>query len=233
MNLQTDPHGKDPHEKGAKLDAGKIRPGLVLGAFSRALTEVTKVGTFGAQKYTDNGWLEVPNGVERYTDAMLRHYLDEAQGVHTDPETGLLHAAHLAWNALARLELMLESAEICEILAESFDSDPWEDESTGDPHLDALVADRFATDVQVVDVQVVDSERFAELAGAPLTLAAASALRTVRSSAETGSVSRSAAESAVRAIRMPPAGFAPVTAEHEKWAAEVLSQVQSERQGEI
>ena len=101
---ETDPHGRDPHEPGAKLDAHKPRTGFVLLGFNRALTEVARVGTFGATKYTDHGWLSVPNGRERYTDALLRHLLtDESH----DPDSGLLHAAHAAWNALARLELQL------------------------------------------------------------------------------------------------------------------------------
>lgn len=107
VRAEVDPHGKDPHEKGAKLDAGKVRPHLVISGFSRALLEVGKVGTYGANKYTDNGWMEVPNGVSRYSEALMRHYLAEtAEGSH-DKDTGLLHAAHAAWNALARLELML------------------------------------------------------------------------------------------------------------------------------
>jgi hypothetical protein len=108
---ETDPNGLDPHEPGAKLDAGKIRPQLVLGGFSRALEEVVKVGTYGADKYTDNGWMQVENGIERYSDAAMRHWLEEAQGLECDPESKLLHAAHHAWNALARLELILRDAE--------------------------------------------------------------------------------------------------------------------------
>ena len=104
---EIDPHGKDAHESGSKLDAGKNRLGLVLHGFARALTAVGAVGTYGANKYTDNGWTEVPNGVARYTDAMYRHLLKEAQGELRDPDTTLLHAAHTAWNALARLDLML------------------------------------------------------------------------------------------------------------------------------
>lgn len=107
---QSDPTGRSAHEPGAKLDAGKIRASLVLGGFSRALAEVSKVGTFGAAKYTDNGWRTVPNGFERYSDAQIRHLLQEASGEQVDPESGLLHAAHTAWNALARLELLLTSA---------------------------------------------------------------------------------------------------------------------------
>lgn len=103
---ERDPNGIDQHQPGAKLDAGKPRPHLVLGGFSLALLEVAKVGTYGANKYTDNGWMSVDNGVARYSEAMLRHYLAEQRESH-DRDTGLLHAAHEAWNALARLELML------------------------------------------------------------------------------------------------------------------------------
>lgn len=108
---ELDPTGRSAHEPGAKLDAGKPRCGLVLGGFSRALEQVAQVGTFGAAKYTDNGWRSVPAGQERYTDALWRHLLAEAQGQQADPDSGLLHAAHTAWNALARLELILHEME--------------------------------------------------------------------------------------------------------------------------
>lgn len=92
-----------------KYDAGRMRPSLVLLSMSRALQSVSEVATFGANKYTDDGWREVPDGVRRYTDAMLRHLLAEASGEVNDPESGLPHAAHIAWNALARLDLMLRA----------------------------------------------------------------------------------------------------------------------------
>lgn len=94
-------------EKGIKLDAGKPRLDLVLGGFARALMAVGEIGTFGADKYTDNGWLTVPDGEARYTDALLRHLLAEKAGAHSDLESGLPHAAHVAWCALARLDLQL------------------------------------------------------------------------------------------------------------------------------
>lgn len=105
--MESDPTGKRPNEPGSKLDAGKNRLGLVLCGFARALQEVGKVGTYGANKYTDNGWMEVPDGEMRYTDAMLRHLMREAAGEDNDPDTGLHHAAHCCWNALARLDLAL------------------------------------------------------------------------------------------------------------------------------
>lgn len=96
---------------GVKYDAGKPRYGLVLGGFPRALERVVQVGTFGANKYSDDGWLSVPDGHARYTDAMLRHHFAEAGGEELDGESGMLHAAHRAWNALAVLELKLIELE--------------------------------------------------------------------------------------------------------------------------
>lgn len=95
--METDPTGRDPKDPGAKLDAGKPMAGLVLGDFSLALLAVSEVGTFGAKKYTPHGWLVVPNGRVRYTDAMIRHWLAEpSEKVNVD--SGLLHSAHVAWN---------------------------------------------------------------------------------------------------------------------------------------
>ena len=111
MNEQ-DPNGINQHESGAKLDAGKNRIHLVLSGFSNALQVVSEVGTFGAKKYTDHGWLTVPSGIDRYSDAMLRHYFKEQSGELIDEDSEMLHAAHLAWNALARLELLLNKSRV-------------------------------------------------------------------------------------------------------------------------
>lgn len=100
-----------PRKAGVKHDEGKIRAGLVVLGFSRALEAVSKVGTFGAIKYVPGGWLSVPDAEARYTDALMRHLLKESQE-QVDPESGLMHAAHSAWNALARLELMLLTEEV-------------------------------------------------------------------------------------------------------------------------
>lgn len=110
LSLESDPGGLDPHAPGAKLDAGKNRLGLVLGGFAKALEEVGKVGTYGANKYSDNGWKKVEKGAARYDDAMLRHWLAQKKD-WVDAETGLLHQAQVVWNALAVLELMLMEEE--------------------------------------------------------------------------------------------------------------------------
>lgn len=108
---ERDPNGLAANTPGAKLDAGKPRPGLVLGGFARALLAVSRIGTYGAVKYTENGWMEVPNGIERYDDAKLRHWLYEKSGIECDPDTLEMHAAHEAWNALARLDLLIRERE--------------------------------------------------------------------------------------------------------------------------
>jgi len=94
-------------EKGVKLDEGKPRLDLVLGDFADALWCVGAVGTYGANKYTDKGWQEVENGLERYGNAMLRHYFNYKKGLMFDDESGLAHLGHMAWNALAILQLYL------------------------------------------------------------------------------------------------------------------------------
>lgn len=96
---------------GTKHDEGKNRLGLVLGSFARALQEVGRVGTFGAKEYGDNNWIIVPDGERRYYDAMFRHDLAQASGEELDSKSGMYHAAHKAWNALACLDLMLRRKE--------------------------------------------------------------------------------------------------------------------------
>ena len=113
MNIpsEKDPNGLDPHTPGAKLDAGKPRPSLVLHGMADAISEVIAVAEFGAAKYTPDGWRSVPNGQARYTEAKLRHQMAAARGELIDPATGLRHAAQEAWNALAALQLQLEQEE--------------------------------------------------------------------------------------------------------------------------
>ena len=96
---------------GLKHDGGKIKPRLIIEGFPRALSAVAEVATFGANKYTEDGWVTVPDGIKRYTDAKYRHALAEAEGEELDAESKLKHAAHEAWNTLARLELMLREEE--------------------------------------------------------------------------------------------------------------------------
>ena len=100
-------------ESGAvKFDGGKspIFRGAV-SYFPRAISAVAAVSAFGASKYAWKGWERVPDGYNRYSDAMVRHLAYEGEGEVLDPDSGLLHAAHCAWNSLARLELLIRSRE--------------------------------------------------------------------------------------------------------------------------
>lgn len=99
-------------ELGKKFDAGKTKIGMVVKYFADALMEVAKCGTYGCAKYGngkfwDYNWNRVENAKERYSDAMMRHFLLEETEV-VDSDTELLHASHVAWNALAKLQIVLD-----------------------------------------------------------------------------------------------------------------------------
>lgn len=110
--LEKDPNGRNPHEPGAKLDAGKspVFRGA-LDYFPRAIKAVAEVSKFGASKYAWKGWESVPDGINRYSDALARHITDEAIEGPYACDSNLLHKAHVAWNALAALELYLRKNE--------------------------------------------------------------------------------------------------------------------------
>ena len=114
--MATEEYTNDPQAKVAsgaiKYDAGKapIYRGLIT-YFPRAIREVATISDFGASKYAWRGWENVDDGINRYSDAMVRHLGYEATGEVLDPDSGLLHAAHSAWNSLARLELLLKEVE--------------------------------------------------------------------------------------------------------------------------
>lgn len=67
------------------------------------IEEIVKVYTAGSKKYGDNTWQNLPNGVQRYKAALLRHLLEFEKGNEIDEETGCKHLAQVAWNAIAML----------------------------------------------------------------------------------------------------------------------------------
>ncbi len=109
----TSEYTTDAQEKisagAVKYDGGKapIYRGAI-SYFPRAISAVAAVSGFGASKYAWKGWEDVDDGFNRYSDALVRHLGYEGEGEVLDPESGLHHAAHAAWNALARLELLLK-----------------------------------------------------------------------------------------------------------------------------
>lgn len=112
---EVDPHGLGARTPGAKMDSGKVD--VMKGAwfyFPRALTQVARVSEAGAKKYSWKGWEKVLDGITRYTAAMGRHIKEDPYS--TDNGVGglgsdYLHASQVAWNALARLELIMRDLE--------------------------------------------------------------------------------------------------------------------------
>ena len=88
-------------------DITKIPLGALILDFAQALQAVAKVKRFGLKKHPANSWKQ--ESVEADTDAMLRHFVAESYEA-IDPESDLLHAAHLAWRALARLQKLLQQS---------------------------------------------------------------------------------------------------------------------------
>jgi hypothetical protein len=83
---------------GLKYDNGKLRFELYLIEAYEGCTEVL---TFGANKYTPDGWKTVPNAKDRYYAALVRHLNAQkkfsdagGKGLAVDNESGLPHLDH-------------------------------------------------------------------------------------------------------------------------------------------
>lgn len=117
---EFDPNGFDSKTPGAKLDFGKqpIFQG-VLQYFPLALGAVADLSAYGANKYSWKGWESVPDGINRYGNAMARHITKEAtEGlwdleVLNDPKFPghVMHPVAASWNSLARTELILRGTK--------------------------------------------------------------------------------------------------------------------------
>lgn len=91
---------------GVKYDEGKPRLGEMIVDFAIPMRELARVWEFGANKYEKSNWKRVDNAIDRYTNALLRHLVAEEECMYDD-ESGLLHASHIAFNALARLYFII------------------------------------------------------------------------------------------------------------------------------
>ena len=80
---------------GLRYDADKVRHDLLP---AHAINELAKVLTFGAKKYAPNNWRK---GMKwsRIIGPLKRHMNALERGEDYDPETGLLHSAHVMCNA--------------------------------------------------------------------------------------------------------------------------------------
>ena len=133
---------------GSKYDNGKPRVGEMLQDFAEPLLEVTKAWEYGANKYEERNWRKVDNGETRYTNALLRHLIEEETNP-CDEESRLLHAAHVAWNALARLYFILQKHKRGRIVAyvkDFFDCNKY------------LYLDKDIHTTEVGDINIIDKK---------------------------------------------------------------------------
>jgi hypothetical protein len=82
---------------GLRHDSGKLRVDLIPPEW---ITELAEVFTAGAKKYADRNW-ELGMPWSKVWGPLLRHAFKWLRGEERDPETGCLHLAMAAWNALA------------------------------------------------------------------------------------------------------------------------------------
>ena len=77
--------------------------------FPQAMLEVAKLSKLGNDKHNPGEPLNWSKDKSfDHGDCIVRHQL-EAEKI--DPDTGLLHAAAVAWRAMAQLEILLEKAD--------------------------------------------------------------------------------------------------------------------------
>lgn len=92
-------------ESALRFDSGKLRMDLLP---PDAISELAKVYTFGAQKYADRNW-EKGMSWSRVVASLLRHTFSWMAGETYDPESGIHHMAHVAWNALTLISYCLRN----------------------------------------------------------------------------------------------------------------------------
>ena len=85
---------------GKRFNSGKVRIDLIP---ANAELQVAKVFTNGADKYGDNNW-EKGMDWTNVIQSMARHFNAIRRGEDYDKESGLLHSAHVAANALMLTE---------------------------------------------------------------------------------------------------------------------------------
>ena len=115
MKKQSDPNGLEVSAPGAKLDAGKLKAGIIF-QFPRALRALAEIAHYGhvEKGYSRGGWQDVEDGPLRYFDAFMRHFLNFPV-LPLDPESGRKEIFHMLWNLAAVIELterLIEKGEL-------------------------------------------------------------------------------------------------------------------------
>jgi hypothetical protein len=133
------------------------------GADPMALSELAKVYGMGEQKYARYNYLRgYPWSLS--VDALYRHLLAFLGGEEYDPESGLLHTAHVAWHALTLTSFQMRGVGTDDrppLVPHSDDSDAWEGYS---------VADAAAEEAAVTGVSLEEAWRRELEKRKPITL---------------------------------------------------------------
>ena len=93
--------------EGKKYDGEKPKMYLLP---PKSMVEVSKVLTFGAEKYGPKNWRELEDLQNRYSSAALRHIFAHLDDSELDEDSGLSHLAHAICCLLFKLEIELENA---------------------------------------------------------------------------------------------------------------------------
>lgn len=101
--------------KGAKFDQGKLLFRPLMRGLALPLTAIAAVLSYGAQKYSEDSWQQVPDALRRYEDANYRHMMARNAGEIYDDESGLPHRAHEACNTLFLIWLEIKAGIITNI----------------------------------------------------------------------------------------------------------------------
>lgn len=93
----------------AERKVGKVPIELVDTGFPHSLWELAKVLGWAADNkgYKPNDWKCLPDAKIAFQAAASRHRMKPLLGEEFDPESGLHHKVHEAFNVLAELELLL------------------------------------------------------------------------------------------------------------------------------
>ena len=96
-----------PKKEGKKYNEGKPMLAQFYKHFANAYKAMVDCATYGFVKYQEDiknpNWKKI--SIERYEDALFRHYSEYLIGNKNDSESGKSHLAHIIWNACVLYEL--------------------------------------------------------------------------------------------------------------------------------
>lgn len=104
--MSETPFGPNANADGEATHYSRGKPSLQQLHF-RALMRVMDVAEYGEKKYGRWNWKKGMKWSELQGSA-LRHLFWWSMGEDSDPESGLPHLAHAAWNILTLLDYALE-----------------------------------------------------------------------------------------------------------------------------